>query len=313
MEQATAPNYGIAKVFSDNVATISCIDFSKDGEFLVTSSEDESIRVYNALEGTSKQVVFSKKYGVSLVRWTHHTSNIIMASNNVWEHALRYLSLHDNQYLRQFNGHRDKVISLNMNPATDSFLSSSMDATVRLWDPRTELCQGLLHTPGPSVVSHDPSGQIFTIALKDSFKLYDIRSCDKGPFATFEILGKNSIIANSVEFSLDGKNILASYLDGGLRLIDAFDGTQIHMIQRPPTSERNLKFEATFSPDGSSIISGSQSGSLHVWSVRSGEKVAEWTGHQAPSQCVRWNPRKWMVASGCQHLAFWLPFENQKL
>lgn len=55
------------------------------------------------------QVVFSKKYGVDLVRFTHAPNAIICASKNNWDESLRYLSLHDNRYLRYFKGHRDKV------------------------------------------------------------------------------------------------------------------------------------------------------------------------------------------------------------
>ena len=42
--------------------------------------------------------------------------------------------MYDNSYLRYFKGHRDRVLSISMCPAADTFISSSLDATVRLWD-----------------------------------------------------------------------------------------------------------------------------------------------------------------------------------
>ena len=61
--------------------------------------------------------------------------------------SIRYLSLHDNRYLRYFKGHRDRVSALSMSPRDDSFLSAAMDRTVRMWDLRTNVCQGLMHVP----------------------------------------------------------------------------------------------------------------------------------------------------------------------
>ncbi len=86
-----------------------------------------------------KKTIYSKKYGVSLVRFTHHPNAVLVASQNSfdgnwivgvrggegkgrwWYHSIvlilpkltftesiRYLSLHDNKYLRYFKGHRNK-------------------------------------------------------------------------------------------------------------------------------------------------------------------------------------------------------------
>ena len=53
----------------------------------------------------------------------------------------RYMSLKENKYIRYFGGHDKKVVTLAMNPADDTFLSGSMDKTIRLWDLRSNHCQ----------------------------------------------------------------------------------------------------------------------------------------------------------------------------
>ena len=104
----------IGRVFTDTSADINSVDFSRDGEFLVTSCDDESVHLYSCTKGKKQKTVHSKKYGVDLVRFTHHTPAVVCASKNKWDETLRYLSLHDNQYIRYFRGHRDKVIGLAM-------------------------------------------------------------------------------------------------------------------------------------------------------------------------------------------------------
>lgn len=41
-------------------------------------------------------------------------------------HAIRYLSHHDNRYLRFFKGHKQVVTSLSMSPKSDHFVSTSL-------------------------------------------------------------------------------------------------------------------------------------------------------------------------------------------
>ena len=54
--------------------------------------------------------------------------------------AIRYLSLHDNQYLRYFSGHQKRVTSLDLCPVNDMFISASIDDSVRIWDLRSPNC-----------------------------------------------------------------------------------------------------------------------------------------------------------------------------
>ena len=59
---------------------------------------------------------------------------------------------------------------------------------MRLWDLRTNICQGILHTPGSPVASFDQQGLVFGVGTEAGMlKLYDVRSYDKGPFDTFVV------------------------------------------------------------------------------------------------------------------------------
>ena len=56
-------------------------------------------------------MVKSLKYGCDLVHFTHASNTIVYASNKEGKgHAIRYMSLHDNKYLKYFNGHEQKVV-----------------------------------------------------------------------------------------------------------------------------------------------------------------------------------------------------------
>ncbi|GFR33543.1 WD repeat-containing protein 82 [Trichonephila clavipes] len=301
-------SFKVAKVFRENTDRINSIDFSQNGETLISSSDDESIVIYDCERGTHKRTLQSKKYGVDLIRYTHAPNTAIHSSTKV-DDTLRYLSLHDNKYIRYYQGHTKKVVSLCMSPVDDTFMSSSLDKSIRIWDLRSPNCQGVMHLTGSrSVVNYDPEGLIFAVGLNSELiKLYDLKSFDKGPFNTFRLPQDKGCDWTGLKFSPDGKTILISTNGQVIHLIDAFQGTPLQEFTGH-VNNKGMPLEASFSPDSQFIFSGSTDGRVHVWSAETGTKTAElFCDHTGPVQCVQFNPKYMLLASACTNMAFWVP------
>uniref|UniRef100_A0A8C4QAR1 WD repeat domain 82 n=1 Tax=Eptatretus burgeri TaxID=7764 RepID=A0A8C4QAR1_EPTBU len=179
LTEAVIRSLRVAKVFRENSDRINCFDFAANGESMISSSEDDSIVLFDCQEGKPKRTLYSKKYGVDLIRYTHAANTVVYSSNKI-DDTIRYLSLHDNKYIRYFPGHTKKVVALCMSPVDDTFISASLDKTIRLWDLRSPNCQGLMYLQGRPVCSFDPEGLIFAAGLNsEMIKLYDLRSFDK--------------------------------------------------------------------------------------------------------------------------------------
>jgi len=83
-------SFCIAKNFQENSERINSIDFSANGENLISSSDDDSIVIYEcANEGKPKRTLYSKKYGVDNIKYTHAGNTVIYSSNKV-DDAIRY-------------------------------------------------------------------------------------------------------------------------------------------------------------------------------------------------------------------------------
>jgi len=242
------------------------------------------------------------------------------------DHALRYHSLHDNTYLRYFVGHTDQVVSVSMSAKTDQFLSAAQDKTVRLWDLRTNACSGVVQCRTTPSVAYDLQGLIFAAATDDGeVKLYDARGYDKGPFTTFAIGTKDSATGNKprvtcAKFSPDGE-LLLMVAGGTMYILNAFEGNEVMRINvggetggmgqgKDAAGETGNNLEACWTPDGQYVLSGGADSRVHVWSVKTGGKVAVWGARHAgiPSS-VRFAPGMMLAASGCTEggCALWIP------
>ena len=214
---AMVVDVGIGRVIRDHQARINSVDFSKDGELLLSSGDDQHVYIYSCQHGTQVQTSQCRKYGVESARFTHDPFSIIAASRNDYDHGIRYLSLHDNRYMRFFKGHTDRVVALEMSPKEDTFASASADDTVRLWDLRTTDCTGVIRFAGGrrAAIAFDLQGMVFAASGGGGqTKMYDVRAYDKGPFATFTPDMGGPIDFSSVKFSHDGKLMLLGTTQG---------------------------------------------------------------------------------------------------
>ncbi|KAF9206328.1 member of Set1p complex, histone methyl transferase [Haplosporangium sp. Z 27] len=269
----------VSKIFKDNTQIITSLDFDDTGAKCVTSAQDESLHVYDCITGKLDKTLFSKKYGVHLARFTHRSTNVVYASTKE-DDTLRYLSLHDNKYIRYFRGHEKKVTALEMSPLDDQFLAGSEEA-VRLWDLRSPNCQGVLAVEARPAIAFDPSGLVFAVATGNSLRLYDVKVFDQGPFDS-AVIGQSlplpmghamSICATQLEFSSDGKNILVTTASDAHYIVDAYKpaNTRFRLVGHYYNYTESETFhsggEACWTPDGKCVVSGSRDGSIYVWDI----------------------------------------------
>jgi len=308
LDEDNFKSFQVGKTFERD-RRINFLDFSYDGLRCITSGEDDQMVIYSCEAGVEKQVVRSLKYGCDLVHFTHASNTIVYASNKEGkDHAIRYMSLHDNKYLRYFGGHTAKVVSLSVSPVDDSLISGSLDRSVRLWDLRLPDPVGVMQCQGRPIASFDPEGLIFSVGVQsEMIKLYDVRSFDKGPFSTFKYRIETGCDWTGIKFSLDGKLMMLTTNGTVIRVIDAYEGKPLFTLAGYQNN-KGLPIEASFTPDSQFVVSGSTDGRLHVWRTENGAKVGVLNGNHANAVTnVQFNPKYALMASACHSLSFWVP------
>lgn len=322
--------------------SVTSLDFDDTGELAIVARDDETIQIYNCKEGKHAKELKSQKYGVHLARFSHHAQSVIFASTKV-DDGIRYLSTHDNSFIRYFKGHTDKVTSIALCPSSDTFLSCSRDNTVRLWNLSSPNYHGLLNLHGAYLATYDPSATVMAIASPStqSVLLYDVRNFDKPPFAVWDMqeleqrfLGREKGEWTKIEFSNDGKNLLLATNGSGHFILDAFSGDITHFCYRKAGSSGRLTAGATsanhgnmsngstpaagqgdvcLSPDGQYLIGGSSEDGLLVWDISQSptpnnilEPTEKLPGH-GKSAIVGYNPRTNLLASADKDMYLWQP------
>ena len=316
-----------------NDSAVSNIEFSRDGNYAVSTTNEGVIHLIDCMTGIEKKKLYTKAHGIGQVKFTHHPSCVLLSSSQKCN-DIRYMCMHDNRYLRMFRHQDDKVTSLAMNPIDDCFLSSS-SSSVYLWSLGSTSPLAKLSLPPyteQASVAYDGTGLVFGVSCFDgksrsrSIKLFDARNFEQGPFEDLspsfdQITGALSVNQSlplaqaqaqrilqsnwsSFEFSPDGFHLLINTAEA-LIVLDGFK-KDVPPVVIPRKNESGTILGGCLSADAKFVFSGTEENELQVYDKLTGALRNTFLGHVAPVGCVRCNPKYDMVASGCVNTALWI-------
>lgn len=107
-----------------------------------------------------------------------------------------------------------------------------------------------------------------------------------------------------MKFSKCGDLLLLAFSDNMILLLDAFDGKTKHKLTSF-INEASI-IECSFTPDSEYIVSGSENGVIHVWTVE-GKEVVQLKSHIEKVFYVKFSPVHCMMASGGRNIVWWQP------
>ncbi|KAL6453386.1 swd2 Set1 complex component swd2 [Candida maltosa Xu316] len=275
------------KLFNYHQETsITSLDFDDAGQYLISSGIDKSIQLYDCHRGKYIKDIQSQKYGAHSARFTHEEMNCLYVStpekSDNSEDAIRYLSLNTNTYIRYFKGHKSQVSCIEVNPVDNTFISSSFDGTVKVWDIKSSAPVGNIDVGMNSVVGYDPQGIVFAIGKYNGgdvgvLKLYDLRTFDKSAFLRVEIPILPGQVWNKIEFSNNGKLILIATDSPEHYVLDAFSGKLLAIVRLAVVTGTEkfkwLDFKypytgcCTFSPCGKYLFVGTPKSTINIYDV----------------------------------------------
>jgi WD40 repeat protein len=259
-------------------ATVYSVNFSPDGNTIVSASDDTTVKLWNR-NGTLLKTLSGHRGSVYGVSFSPDGRLLASASN---DNTIKLWSLDGNQ-LKTLSGHKGPVYSVSFSPDGRLLASASGDKTVKLWNLESGSLLRTLngHEKSISSVSFNPNGKTIASASGDgTVKLWKL---DGKEIKTLKKAHRE--LVTSVSFSPDGKTIASASLDKTIKLWST-DGSQIRILEGHGAGV----YSVSFSADGKTLASASGDGTIKLWSSSDGSELVTLKGHSAGVGSVSFSP-----------------------
>ncbi|CDK27805.1 unnamed protein product [Kuraishia capsulata CBS 1993] len=206
------------------------LSFSPDNHYLLSSSEDKTVRLWSTDTYTSLVSYKGHNSPVWDVKFSPLGHYFATASH---DQTARLWSCDHIYPLRMFAGHLHDVDCVEFHPNSSYIFTGSSDKTVRMWDvARGESVRVFMGHSGPiNTIAASPDGRWLATAGEDSvINVWDIGSGRK--LKTMRGHGRSSIY--SLSFSKEGSVLVSGASDCSVRVWDIKKGT----LDNPPEPEK---------------------------------------------------------------------------
>ncbi|KAB7494522.1 Lissencephaly-1-like protein [Armadillidium nasatum] len=180
------------------------------------------------------------------------------------------------------SGHRAPVTKVIFHPKYSLLVSSSEDATIKVWEFETGDYEKTLkgHTDSVQDIAFDHSGKILASCSADmSVKLWDFDS-----YECLKTLHGHDHNVSSVAFLPSGDAVLSSSRDKTIKMWEVATGYCVKTF----TGHREWVRMVRINNDGSLIASCSNDQTVRVWVTATKECKAELREHDHVVECVAW-------------------------
>ncbi|RAH80577.1 WD domain protein [Aspergillus japonicus CBS 114.51] len=323
---------------------VNAVTFSSyPGTYVLTGSSDRAVHLSRAIPTSSNGTVIETTSPIQ--RYEAHGYSVLdvaVAADNARFASVggdRQVFLWDVEQggtIRRWSGHNARVEAVQFAGDGDSVVvSGSADTTINLWD-----CKSNSHKPIQTL----PEARDTVSSLHVHMSTYSIASGSyDGRLRVYDIrMGRTTVDVlahpvTSVRCSADGHAVLASTLDGRIRMLDRSDGKLLQafggggekenarregeerssfMLGQPGSlvyRNRELRIRSVFARADAVVLSGGEAetvsgnsaaggqAAVFAWDVLSGEVLAAVPAGQGVKavSAVAWNEKGGCWAGGC--------------
>ncbi|QTA78066.1 WD40-repeat-containing [Desulfonema limicola] len=291
-----------------HMAKICDVIFTKDGKYLVSASNDKTIRIWNVETGGIERIIRGQM-------GEGHEGKIFAAAlspDNRWlavggwmkgedgNHKIRLIDFHTGKVIRLLKGHENVILALSFSPDSRRLISGSADTTARIWDVSTGTALHTLsgHTERIYAAAFSPDGRLAVTGSDDDTLILWNAGKEPATFQKLSTLTGHTDKVKSAAFTPDGRYLLSGSWDKTIRLWDGKTGEFIKVMARQDTTVDSL----TVTPDGKRVLTGSGDGlaatSCNIFSIPDGKNLTSFTQHKNIVLATAVSPDGRLAATG---------------
>ncbi|MEG4167815.1 nSTAND1 domain-containing NTPase [Microcoleus sp. S13_D1] len=282
-------NVAAPNTLGGHASTVYGVSFSPDGKLLATSSDDNTVKLWDTTTGKQIKTLTGHTGPVWGISFSPDGKQLASGSDD------KTVKLWDTLTGKQINtliGHKDKLNAVSFSPNGKLLATGSQDKTVKLWDTTTgkEINNLTGHKNIVTSVSFSPDGkQLASGSFDQTVKLWNT------------LTGKqiNTLTGHTgpvwgISFNPNGKQLATGSEDKTVKLWDTLTGKQINTL----TGHTSSVMSISFNPNGKQLASGSFDKTVKLWDTLTGKQINTLTGHTSSVRSISFNPNGKQLASG---------------
>jgi len=307
----------LLKVLVGHKSTVTTIDFSNDEKLIATGSHDQTVRIWDLDSGIEELILRGGDGPITSIAFSRTDMALAVASDYNLEQSASYLEGHrlrlwdlSNHIMSKRNiiHNLSEATNISFSPDGNSIVSSIQNNQIKLWDIETGILKKPfdddLYTGYRDIFSSDvvfsPNGLLLALSSKEN----DIKIINSQTGNISKVLKGHSSEINKMSFSPDGTILISasgekydlydSESDNSIRVWDTVTGRQVRIILGHLSSVKTVDF----SPDGTTIASGSLDTTIRIWDVNTGIQKYLLQKHDGVINSVSFSPDGKFLASG---------------
>ena len=290
--------WGSTELHFQNGSTVNSVAFSPDSSRVVSGSDDNTVRIWNAITGEVEAELKGHMGKVLSVAFAQDDSRVVSGSI---DKTIRIWNAMIGEKEAELKGHTGWVTSVAFAQDGRRVVSGSDDKTVRIWNVTTGEVE---------VELKGHRGCVRSVAFSQDGSRVVSGSDDKTVQIWNTITGEVEVslkghtkYVRSVAFSQDGSHVVSGSNDGTVRTWNTMTGE----VEAELKGHIGWVMSVAFSPDSRQVVSGSNDKTVRIWNTMTGEVEAELKGHGnwVTSVAFAWDGSQVVSGSYDQTVRIW--------
>lgn len=266
-------------VLQGHPAQVHCVAFSPDSRLLASGGSDRVIRLWD-LEEHREETRQLDVTGVELVRLVPDSTQVVFTDKtglHIWDGTDTPRPLPDGQTTAELLTASPQVIA-----------AIDRHGTLRVWQngQRPKIVSGL-NRQDIRTIALSPNGERVFLGLQNG----QVRVVDLERMTNSALPGEHRGPVTALAVSHDGLSVASG---GDDRIIHVRTEGKVQTLRAASQPLRAL----AFSPDRQRVASGGLGGVVRLWDLKSGQSLAEHSGHTDTVVCLAFSPDGLTLASG---------------
>lgn len=272
--------------------------YSPDGRFIVSASDDRSLKIWDALTGRALCTLSGHTNWVRGCAYSSDGRWIVSASSDC---TLKIWDATSGRFMRNLLGHTQPVNACAVRPGGRTIVSASEDKLLKIWDVDTGLEIRTLsgHTQPVNACAVSPDGAWILSGSSDATLILWEAATGK----QVRVFQGHVLPIAGCAYSPDGRYVVSASYDKRIKVWDVATG-RVRLILSEHTGRINA---CAYGPNGRTIVSAASDNTVRIWDATSGQVLRTISGHSDRVNGCAYSPdeRSVVSASGDDTLKSW--------